>query len=200
MKTKHEHLVNVIRADKAEKLDRWKSMVAKETAKIKNVLSSAKGMTRGWFIPLELCLPGTRFEVIGAPACRGVLISHTFGASRVLLDSGIDTTISPSCEVFTGALPPPPKVRKSRVSAAQAAVEPPKRRPRIFGYTSVRLIYWLGANGWTFDKVKQLFAAFEVPISDSTIKMTLNSVNVPGWHDPAPVTPEEAKRLEMAVE
>jgi hypothetical protein len=200
-KVKQEQIAKEILQDKAKKKADYQKTYREEKARIDAAVNSRSTTPLYVWRPLAMCSPGTRFEMEPPIPRRGAVISVTPCSARVLFDDGTDTTISPQCWVFTGVakIPPKPKHRPE-VKADKPPETAPKGRPKLLGYTSIRLIYFLGSKGWDFDKVKLLFSLYEIPIADSTIDGTLNAVNNPKWFDPAKVTDEHYLEMERAVE
>lgn len=196
---KQEAIERAILRDKIEKKKSYELTAKEEKLKLKRILESSSQSERGTFRRLGELGSGTRFEALELPELRGCVISATFGAVRVLLDTGMDTTLSPSMQVYTGSAKAEKKP-KVREKVQKEEPPPPPKRPRVFGYTGVRLVYFLGSKGWTFQQVRSLFDAFEVPLADTTIQMTLDSVNDPRYFDPAQVTDEHYVLMQRAIE
>lgn len=198
---RHKAIIEQLQADKARKAESYDKTIEEDRQRTKSIIETSLKTPQSR-VPtrLEYCPPSSRFEILGLPSCRGCLISVSEGSARVIFDDGTDTRISPSTEVFLGAPKALSRSKQKAEKPAQTGRDAVKHRPRIFGYTCGRIIYALGAKGWKFEKLKQLFEAWEVPIADSTTISYLKAVGDPKWFNPAPLTDVEFKRLEISVE
>jgi hypothetical protein len=91
-----------------------------------------------------------------------------------------------------------PYILKTADGKYALQVAPDAARPataRIFGYPATSVADWMGANGWTFDDAKRVFAAYSVGVTDSTIRTGLFDGENPKYANPAPLTDEQGAEL-----